>query len=64
MKDNRRGFIKKSASMAAAISVAGLGSCTNSGTPVPTAKSRPLCKRCRNQIHRVNGTEFSKGTFL
>jgi len=27
MKDNRRGFIKKSASLAAAVSFTGLGSC-------------------------------------
>jgi mannonate dehydratase len=31
MKDNRRGFIKKGASLAAAISVAGLSSCSESG---------------------------------
>ena len=28
MKDNRRDFIKKSASLAAAVSVTGLGSCS------------------------------------
>ena len=31
MKDNRRDFIKKSATLAAAVSVAGLSSCTGSG---------------------------------
>ena len=32
MKDNRREFIRKSASLAAAVSVSGLGACTNSGS--------------------------------
>jgi mannonate dehydratase len=44
MKDNRRGFIKKSASLAAAISVAGLSSCTNSGTSGTSGKPRPYVK--------------------
>ncbi|HOU02296.1 MAG: twin-arginine translocation signal domain-containing protein [Bacteroidales bacterium] len=41
MKDNRRGFIKKSAAAAAAVSVAGLGSCTNT---VKSTKSRPYVR--------------------
>jgi mannonate dehydratase len=44
MKENRRGFIKKSASVAAAISVAGLGSCTNTGTLAQAVKSRPFVR--------------------
>lgn len=35
MKDNRRDFIKKSASMAAAVSVAGLSACSGSGRTNP-----------------------------
>ena len=44
MKDNRRSFIKKSASLAAAVSVAGLSSCTSSGTSAKTVKQRPFIK--------------------
>ena len=44
MKDSRRGFIKKSASMAAAVSVAGLSSCTNSGTSAQAVKTRPFVR--------------------
>ena len=44
MKDNRRDFIKKSASMAAAISVAGLSSCTSSGTSAKSGIPRPYKK--------------------
>jgi mannonate dehydratase len=41
MKNNRRGFIKKSAAIAAAASVAGLGSCTNA---LRSRKSRPFVR--------------------
>ena len=41
MKDNRRDFIKKSAAMAATVSVAGLGACTNAGA---SRKPRPYVK--------------------
>ncbi|MBW6501722.1 MAG: twin-arginine translocation signal domain-containing protein [Bacteroidales bacterium] len=41
MKNNRRGFIKKGAAAAAAMSLAGLGSCTND---VRTRKSRPFVR--------------------
>ena len=39
MKDNRRNFIKKSAAMAAAVSVTGLSACTGSGNKGPKDKT-------------------------
>jgi mannonate dehydratase len=41
MKDNRREFIRKSASLAAAVSVAGLGACTDSGKKSTANKEVP-----------------------
>ena len=40
MKNNRRDFIKKSASVAAAISVAGLAGCTGAGKKEAETRTR------------------------
>ena len=59
MKDNRRGFIKKSAAAAAAVSVAGLGSCTNT---VKSTKSRPYVRDAGIKFTELMSIDSPRGS--
>jgi len=63
MKDNRRGFIKKSAAVVAAVSVGGLGSCTRPTSSVKAAKARPYVKDAGIKFCELMGIDSPRVPF-
>lgn len=63
MKDNRRDFIKKSAAMAAAVSVTGIGSYEKMKSSVLPFKSRPYVKDAGIKFTELMGLESPRVPF-